>query len=81
MSRAGEDLKKQLEGMKGYLEAKVKAREEDGKAKSSDLDFLDEILNALLSLNDRMQVLEQELGPSDAFVDPRERGPSRIDKI
>lgn len=72
MSRKGEELARTLEKLASYVEEKAKLVREhrpDDEFLKKDVQFLMEILVAIDVLNKRVNLLEQEAGINDAFVD------------
>ena len=65
MSIQGEKCSKKIEEIRTYIEGKMPDSEKD-------LQFFQCLFDVLDELNMRVQVLERELGPGDAFVDPNE---------
>lgn len=66
MSKQGEKLAKQLLVLREYIQTRM------AKSASKDLDFLEGMLDTIENINLRVQLLEREIGPNDAFIDPNE---------
>ena len=66
MSKQGEKLTKQLLVLREYIEGRMT------KSSSKDLEFLQGVLDTIENINLRVQLLEREIGPNDAFIDPNE---------
>lgn len=69
MSAKGEKLAKDIAKLREYIDT--------SSPKKGPRGFFEGVLSALEGLNARLQELEREFGPSDAFVDPNE-GTHRI---
>lgn len=71
MSQQGDKVVKQIDALRGYIKERLSS------CASNDLEFLEGMLDAIENLNLRLQVIEREIGPSDAFIDPTQ-GSHRI---
>jgi len=78
MSRAGEQAAEQIGKLRNYMEAQAEqVKGSKGSKGAKSVEFMQGVLDVLEDFNMRMQVLEQEFGPSDAFVNPND-GTHRI---
>ena len=75
MSRAGEQATEQIGKLRKYMDSQAELLKGSKGLKS--VDFLQGVLDVLEDFNTRMQLLEREFGPSDAFVNPND-GTHRI---
>ena len=80
MSRKGDEIARALERLASYVEGKAKLVKEnrpDDEFLKQDVQFLMEVLVILDCLNKRVNLLEQEAGLNDAFIDSNDV-PNRI---